>query len=267
MRILIVLTSFFLLFSCQKKAEKETAKFDIFLIGGQSNTQNGFGIDSSIDKVSNGVLQLGRHGNNNLKIIEAKDPLEHWDPRVDRNGFGLTFAKLYQNDILDKNRKVLLIPCGKGNTGFIDQQWNKGNVCFDDAIARVDWVLENYKGSQLKAILWQQAERDILLNNLNYKTDLDQFVSDVFQSFPNQNFYFLAGGMVPYWVNLNPRRIAFQNIIKTLPDRHSKTEFIDSEIPFIISKMYNNFDTVHYNAFGQREMGKRYFSIYKKLAE
>lgn len=258
-------------FNCKKDPQIiENTAFDIIVIMGQSNTQNGYEIDSKIDKISEGIMQLGRHAYDNFKILEATDPLQHWDPRQNRNGFGLPFAKLYKNSYLSYNRKVLLIPCGKGSTGFADGQWNKGDVLYNDVIERVKWVKQQYRNSKLKAILWQQAEKDILLKNLSYQANLDSLVKNLFHDLAEQNevFVFIAGGMVPYWVHKNPTlRMPYQNIIKNLPLRIKNTGYADPYIPFVISKLDNDFDTIHYNAEGQRELANRYFTSYSRISK
>lgn len=263
--ILIVILEF----SCQKvNVIEDKNAFDIIVIMGQSNTLNGFELDSTIDKISDGVLQLGRHGSNNYNIIEAKEPLEHWDVRQNKNGFGLPFAKIYKDNLLKKDKKVLLIPCGKGNTGFADGQWNKGNLLYNDAIERIKWILIQYPKSELKAILWQQGERDILLKNPNYQSNLDSFVKNLFYDLSgyNSNFVFIAGGLVPYWVDKNKTlRMSYQETIQNLPKRIERTGFGNPYEPFIITKKENDFDTIHYDAAGQRELAKRYFTAYQKL--
>ncbi|MBC7426829.1 MAG: hypothetical protein H7321_09870 [Bacteroidia bacterium] len=62
MKILYYLLSFTLFLSCNYNQAKikSDESFDIILIIGQSNTENGYPIDPSIDKVSGGILQLGR---------------------------------------------------------------------------------------------------------------------------------------------------------------------------------------------------------------
>ncbi len=256
------------LVACHKDAElKPELLVDIFVIMGQSNTENGYLIDSSIDKISQGVLQLGRAGNDNFQLMPATDPLQHWDPRKDRNGFGLAFAKIYQDSCIESGRKVLLIPCGKGNTGFMDNQWNKGDVCYQDAVQRIKYVLDNFRGAKLKGILWQQGERDLLLLNTDYASSLNKFTNDILDEFKmyNLDYCLIAGGMVPYWVALNQNRIAAQKTIQNLSLNHTRTAFANPYLPFVIDKKDNNFDTIHYDSKGQRELAKRYFNAYKSL--
>ena len=49
----------------------------IILIVGQSNTHYGIGYDFELDKSVENIKQLGRFGNDNMKIIDAKEPLHH----------------------------------------------------------------------------------------------------------------------------------------------------------------------------------------------
>lgn len=246
---------------------QETDQFDIFIIMGQSNTENGEGFIAGIDDVPGGIMQLGRHGYNDMKVLEAREPLENWDPRPGRIGFGLVFAKLYRDSVLNQGRKILLIPCGKGNSGFEDKGWNKGDPLYNDAIYRLNWVLEHYQGSQLKAILWQQGERDV--SNASYRQQLD----DMMESFRRdirgefEVYPLLAGGMVPYWVHLDSARERQQDIIMSIPKRITKSAYVDPEFPFVISKPNDTLDDVHYDAAGQRELGRRYFTAYRVLVK
>lgn len=238
--------------------------YDVFVVAGQSNTYWGLGYDSIKDKGAEGIYQLGRLASSDLKIIPAKEPLHHFNPRADRVGFALTFAKLYQAYIQKKN-DILIIPCGMDNTGFDGEGWHKKDFLFDNAVSRINYVFKKYPKSNLKAILWHQGEKDV--NYKNYQKDLDtlivQFRRDIIGA--NKTTPFILGGMVPYWVELKPERKKQQNIIKETVNRIPATAYVDPYLPQKIQKPNNNQDTVHYNADGQREMGKRYFEAYKNM--
>lgn len=255
------------LLSCtnQELLMNDKPQFDIILVAGQSNTLNGDGLDSAIDSVSNGVFQLGRWNGNDLKIIDATEPLDYPDKRVDRIGFGLTFAKLYKDSCLKNGRQVLVIPCGKGSTGFYSNDWNNGDHMYNDAVKRVNYIIHNFPGSELKVILWQQGEHDVL--NQDFEQQLDSMIigfrHDIVQW--SDNKIFIAGGMVPYWVDQLPSRQAHQMRIKNVTSRVAYTAFVDPTLPFVINKSDNKIDDIHYNAEGLRELGKRYFEVYKKM--
>jgi hypothetical protein len=50
-----------------------------------------------------------------------------------------------------------------------------------------------------------------------------------------------------------------------LPNRIPFAGFADPLLPFIIKKPNDMYDAIHFDAEGQREMGRRYFSAYRKL--
>ncbi|HTA63620.1 MAG TPA: sialate O-acetylesterase [Bacteroidia bacterium] len=240
--------------------------YDVFVVAGQSNTYWGKGYDSIKDKGSDGIYQLGRLAPNDLKIIPAKEPLHHFNPQADRVGFALTFAKLYQTYIQKKN-DILIIPCGMDNTGFDGEGWHKKDFLYDNAVSRINYVFKKYPKSNLKAILWHQGEKDA--NYKNYQQDLDTFIVQLRRDIigANSSTPFILGGMVPYWVELKSERKHQQDIIKGTANRIPATAFVDSYLPYKIQKPNNNQDTVHFNADGQREMGKRYFEVYKSMVK
>jgi hypothetical protein len=240
--------------------------YDVFVVAGQSNTYWGKGYDSIKDKGAEGIYQLGRLAPNDLKIIPAKEPLQHFNPHADRIGFALTFAKLYQVYIQKKN-DILIIPCGMDNTGFDGEGWHKKDFLYDNAVDRVNYVFKKYPKSTLKAILWHQGEKDV--NYKNYQRDLDTFIVQLRRDITaaNKNTPFILGGMVPYWTELKPQRKHQQEIIKETTKRIPATAFVSSYLPYKIQKPDNNQDTVHFNADGQREMGKRYFEVYKSMVK
>jgi hypothetical protein len=247
------------------QALKDSA-YDVFLIAGQSNTYWGTGYDSIKDKGAEGIYQLGRLEPTNLKIIAAKEPLHHFNPKSDRVGFALTFAKLYQNYIHNA-RNILLVPCGMDYTGFDGEGWHKKDFLYDDALSRINYVFKKYPKSKLVAILWHQGEKDI--NYKGYQKDLDTLIVQFRREITTANSHtpFILGGMVPYWTELKEARKKQQTIIMNTTKRLSNIGYVDPYQPFRIQKPDNTIDTVHYNADGQREMGKRYFEVYKKMTQ
>jgi hypothetical protein len=47
--------------------------------------------------------------------------------------------------------------------------------------------------------------------------------------------------------------------------RIAKTGYANPRIPYVIVKPDNDYISLHFDAAGQREMGRRYFSEYKKI--
>jgi len=273
--LLILLT--IALLSCKKKVfnpediiecEDSTftfvkSNYSLILIIGQSNTHAGLGLDSAIDTAKVGVMQLGRFGNRNLKIIKAAEPLDHHSAKHNRVGFGLTFTNLFKEELLSQNDSVIIIPCGYGGTGFTDNMWNKGDTLYNDAIDRVNYVLDRYPNSKLQAILWHQGEKDV--GNKSYELLLIAFIKNIREDLKSPNVPFILGGMVPYWVSQKESRRNQQVIISSIRDKLCIIGYADPNFPYIIEKEDNKIDEIHFDANGQREMGRRYFSEYLKL--
>lgn len=238
---------------------QNTFSYHIVLIMGQSNTFSGRGLDPEIDLPMSNLKQLGRFSND-LEIIDAIPPLDHHSSRENSIGFGLTFGNLYAQNILNTDEVLILVPCGLGGSGFVNDKWNKGDPLYDDAINRVNYIRENFENSELTAVLWHQGERDI--DTENYRGLLNQFITEFRTDVMAQNVPFILGGMVPYWVDASLKRQAIETIIKAIPETHINTSFVNPRLPFVIQKEENSEDAIHYDAKGQREMGRRYFNEY-----
>lgn len=241
--------------------------YDIFLIAGQSNTHYSLGFDPTIDTGDKRVKQLSRSEveEEDMKIKDAVPPLDHHTKQPDRVGFGMTFAKLYADKILNSNRQVLLIPSGYAGSAFHTNEWNKGGKLYEDAVKRVNFALENNKNSKLIAILWHQGESDV--GYPTYASALDTMINNMRTDITGDQSStpFILGGMVPYWVNIEPGADAQQKIIADTVNRVANTGYVDPTKPTVITKSDDTVDNIHYDAAGQREMGKRYFSEYLKL--
>jgi hypothetical protein len=260
----------FILVSCHKDEKVDQLvptyiqncdSFDIFLVVGQSNTNTGFGIDPVLDAPDSNIYQLGRHEERNMKIIRAREPLDSHDKHSDRIGFALTVAKYYnKSNFLISGRKVLIIHCGKGGTGFAAHNWNPGDKLFNDSIYRVNSVLSSGNDNRLIAILWHQGENDVSL--IEYPKLLDNMINKMRGSIVknNKDVPFILGGMVPAWVNLDPLRIKQQEYIVQTVTRVTNTGYVDPTYPFeIFPSNYQGEGYIHYDAENQREIGKRYY--------
>ena len=164
--------------------------YDIIIILGQSNSV-GFG-KTEYNKFDNpgGTYTINRnhddyaHDFNNKfderirtftsdnRIVPAFEQLDSGQGIGTRNmyGFGLSFARQYiKENKLGADRKILLISCGFGGTGFLSpstkpNRWNHflDNNLYDKAINRIKRVKSAINSnSEVKAILWHQGEDDI----------------------------------------------------------------------------------------------------------
>lgn len=266
--VITALCFIFLVFNaCQKEVKpKAFDGYDVFLVIGQSNTLAGYPYNSSIDIPDQKVKQLGRFSENDMKVMVAAEPLENHTPKDSCIGFALTFAKLYKQKYLREEREVLIIPCGADGSGFRND-WNRGNPKYADAVARVNYVLKQYPGSRLKAFLWHQGESDVYFGTA-YQTALDNMIKSMRNEIKSpdiNNVPFIAGGLVPYWVKTLKSAGVIDSILRQLPARMEHAGFADPRRPFVIDKPDNAVNPIHYDAKGQRELGKRYFEVYQNM--
>ena len=237
----------------------------IIFVVGQSNTHYGLGLNEVLDAPVDGIYQLGRFKNNNC-IIPACEPLDHHSKTEGRIGFALKFSKLL-HDHMQGSQELIIVPCGFGGTGFINNRWNKTNDLYEDAVRRVNLLKSDYPNASLAAILWHQGETDVVLGNQNYELVLDVFIDNLRTDIGNDTVPFILGGMVPYWVNQAADRQALQEVLKDSPSRHINVGYADPDVPFVIEKSNNAFDEIHYDANGQRILAERYFEQYLQLTE
>lgn len=261
----LFLFTFMTLSGCKDgRISNNEAQYSIVLIVGQSNTHAGIGMNRELDGSVDGISQLGRFGNDDMQIIRAEEPLQHHTKDDHKIGFGLTFAKLLK-EYLDYPNQIILIPCGFGGTGFQGNHWNKGDYLYSDAVKRVRTVIDNIPGSELTSILWHQGESDV--GSPSYETDLDNFILNLRTDLDAIDTPFIVGGMVPFWVDQTTERIEQQQIIMNVVNRHENIGYANPELPFRIEKPDNLVDVIHYDAAGQRELGKRYFNEYYSLVD
>ncbi|TWI81412.1 protein of unknown function (DUF303) [Lacibacter cauensis] len=241
--------------------------YDIFPVIGQSNAYNGFGLDYEIDVTDPRIQQLGRFDSNNYKIIAARDPLEHHTLANGRNGFAMTFALKYLQYYWEGNRQVLLIPGAKDGSSFRNREWNKGDTLYNDIVRRIKYVLEKYPGSKVRAFLWHQGESDVYWGR-DYAGMLDRMIVNMRRDVAGStgdSIPFILGGLVSYWVSQRNDRKITDSVISETPERVSRTGYASAREPFIITKPDNTVDDIHFNAAGQRELGRRYFNVYRAL--
>jgi hypothetical protein len=97
---------------------------------------------SEIDTAHGAALQLGRLDSNDMEIVPAKEPLEHYTPKENKIGFAIPFANLFQTTLLDEDDSTILIPASFGGSGFSNDQWNRGDPLYEDAVFRIKHLLD-----------------------------------------------------------------------------------------------------------------------------
>ena len=127
--------------------------------------------------------------------------------------------------------------------------------------------MEKYPGSKLKGFLWHQGESDMKWGRY-YGSLLDIMIGHMRQDIAGEkgdSIPFIVGGLVPYWADKYKESRTVDSVISETPGRLPFVGYSSARIPFVIAKPDNEVDNIHFNAAGQRELGKRYFVAYRKL--
>ena len=235
---------------------------------GQSNAVGmGFGLDlDGPDRPHPGVHQWAMCGPSKGTAILAVDPLLHEIP-AGGVGFGTTFGKHLADET---GRAVLLIPGARGDTSFTPKNgwtWDPADTrtrrnLYRNAVAAIDAALDRYPGSRVAAILWHQGETDVpLMPAPVYQTKLDSVIDDL-RSRYGADLPFLVGQMVAEEMELSGKNYApIDAVHADTPNRRPRTAFIPGARTSI-----NGGTDRHYNAAGQREMGRTMWLAYRTIA-
>ena len=201
------------------------------------------------------MLRNGRF----LRMSEPVNP----DRAIFGKGFtsGISPAASFADELAKEYKiRVGLIPCADGGTTI--DEWQPGSILFDHAIFMTKLAMRT---SNFSGILWHQGESDCESEEklLSYKPKFLSFVKAVRDELGAQNLPFIAGelseNVAKAW-NLGDRPKRFNQMLHSLTD----------EIPnFDVASSFGlplKYDGIHFSAQSARELGKRYFEIYKKVA-
>lgn len=236
----------------------------VFLIAGQSNMRPNTGVTGIGQALTypNTMKQWGRFGVDDGKLKPATTPLDNYfnDTTPDL-GPGLTtkFFDRYQID--NPNVLIVVIPCAKGGSGFAQNDWNKGDLLYQDTVDRSNDCLSQNPTFIFKGIIWHQGENDS--GNTNYQNQLDNFIDDIRTDITGatNTTPFILGGQLPEWVEQTQNAQDVCDIVKSTPCRKPNTAFASSFFPTRLT----GWDGIHFGSISSQELGDRYYNAYLEL--
>lgn len=238
---------------------------DIWPILGQSNALGrGVGIDTVyFDGADPRVKQLANLSSPYPdREVAAAEPLFHHELPAQTVGFALTFAKLYADTLAPSSRKVLLVPCAHGNTGFGstgDYTWRVGQTgpinLFSLAVAQIDKALALNPNNRVAGFLWHQGEANTGGSPATYATDLDAVI-DALRTRYGADLPFIIGQMTPSRIAASAGYAAIDAVHRATVNRRPHVGM------WLGVDMSNPGDPVHYSAEGQRYNGATAFAAY-----
>jgi hypothetical protein len=234
---------------------------------GQSNAYGmGLGRDpAGADRPHPLVHQWAMSGPSKGTVVAGVDPLFHEVPGTGV-GFGVTFAKQLAGET---GRVVLLIPGARGDTAFspkngytwdVDDTGTRTNL-YRNAMSAIDGAIARCPGSTVAVVLWHQGESDVpLMAGPVYQQKLDRLIDDIRARY-GANLPFLLGQMVPEEMELSHKDYSGIDAVHAdTPNRRTDTAFIPGPRSRI-----NGGEDRHYNAEGQRELGRRMWIAYRDM--
>jgi len=229
--------------------------YDVFAIPAQSNGIGRYGpIDPVLDATDSDIFMLQRSTG---LAVTAQDPLDHIGETANTVGFGLTFAKQYKADgQLTGNRKILLVCCGQGSTGFNASEWNIGGTNYQDVIDQVATAMAldlNGGVNRFKGFLWHQGEAEGGISEATYRNRMHT-IAVMYRSLvtgASSTTPWICGQLVPT-SSAAGVQAAIINVGSTLPYSAgiSSTGLTDGG------------DGLHFDATSQRTFGQRYYTGY-----
>lgn len=219
----------------------------VFIMAGQSNMA-GRGLIEPQDTITNeNILTINAMGD----IITAKEPIHFYEPSMAGLDCGMSFAKTILANT-SQNIDILLIPTAVGGSSI--RQW-----LADENHRNVN-LLSNFKGKvqigkkygEIKGILWHQGESDSNTEGIaNHKANLALLFSEFRSILSNPTLPIIIGELGSY-SNNDKNWQAINTEINSYAATDTYSRVIST------SDLKHKGDKVHFNASGQRMMGKRF---------
>ncbi|MBE6645192.1 MAG: sialate O-acetylesterase [Ruminococcaceae bacterium] len=227
-----------------------------FLMIGQSNMA-GRGNLADVEPINNFRCYMLRNG----RFLRMSEPVNP-DRAIFGKGFtsGVSLAASFADEFAKEYKaRVGLIPCADGGTAI--DKWQPGTVLFDNAVFMTKLAM---RSSSFSGIIWHQGESDCTSDESldAYKSKFVNFVDTIRRELGAENLPFIAGeiseNISENW-EIGDRATRFNRMLNGLVNEISHFGVASS------NGLTLKDDGLHFTALSARELGKRYFEIYKKV--
>jgi len=267
-------------------------KFDIILLGGQSNS-SGYG-EGPVTKEyvpNERVLLMENDAVPFYAVPESGSPyrfvMKFLNPAA-RNtvriadevlcdygkisSLAITFAENYAAKCLAPDRKVLIIDSGYGGTGFTCPGWGVGNPLHNRMLDMVSLALSCNPENRLVAFLWHQGEHDVVENEevgcdpdtlyRTHKANLKAMLDDFYTKFNCKSVPFITGGFCNEWYQSH--KICADAVMKAIRESAEAVggRYLDLSDLTSNNQVLSNGDVIHFSRESQHIMGSRFFGQY-----
>jgi hypothetical protein len=243
--------------------------FDIIIQAGQSNAEG-----ASFGPVDNPYTPDGRvwYLNQNGTLTLAAE--ETWYNDV-RGNFSLPFAREYiREGKLSDGRKLLILRCAVGGTGFSDGRWSMDGDLYPQMMDMIRTALALNPENRLVALLWHQGETDAARGasfEVHYKNLSDLLIS-VRTTFHTPDLPFVAGDFVRDWKDLNIQLcIPVVDAMRAVCRDCGRGGFAESD-GLLSNRQELNYrpmnwgdDPIHFSRKSIYELGLRYYQVFSEI--
>ena len=262
-------------------------KLDIIIVSGQSNGE-GYGIGPTDCPYRPSARVLHMYDTNNQGYVEDEKTYGTFRITMPRDyligiaeerrstsgrigNLGLYFARKYEEECLDNDRKLLIIQCAVGATGFAKENWGLGSVLYERMCDMTSTALAMNPENRLRAVLWHQGEHDAIFKpqltdrereELHFKNLEGQF-GDFREKFGVCPI--IMGGFTDDWANGFPKAEVIVSAMRRLTEEFPKAGLASSAGLETNDGALGNGDKIHFSRNSLRLFGERYFDIYKLL--
>lgn len=257
-------------------------KFDIVILAGQSNAQgSGLGEVKKPYIPNPCIMQLDIqktvvHTPETLVVDFIGEPIlsvaEESDEGNGKLGnFALSFAQKYlENGLLAADRKLLIVRCAIGGTGFKKKHWGLNDVVYLNMLKMVDYAVNLNTENRLVALLWHQGEHDAFEKNdpQVYEKQLKDLINSVRDRYHAPKLPFIAGDFVADWKGKNlddclPIIDKIKQVVKSV----GVGAFVETSDLLSNDQANQNGDDIHFCRSALYELGNRYFEAFQGLLE
>ena len=261
-------------------------KFDIIILGGQSNAEGG-GIgpvqeeyvpdekichleaEKTVEVTPDGMRVTYMDKPFVLKVADERIGKEGNEKGLTIGDFSLTFSKRYvESGMLENGRKLLIIRGAIGGTGFQKGNWGLTAQVYLKLLEMTDYALSLNPENRIVAFLWHQGEHDAFEKNPpeNYKKQLFEVISDVRSKYGNMPF--IAGDFVNEWKSKNIEICEpIINAIKGVVADLGNSAFVETSDLLSNNQTMNNGDDIHFSRESLHILGERYFETFQKIKQ
>ena len=191
------------------------------------------------------------------------------------SNYSLSFARQYLLDgCLEEGRKLLILRCAVGGTGFLDNRWGMTDDLYLQMMEMIRTALSLNLENRLVAFLWHQGETDAIFqasHDLHYR-NLSILLNSVRDTFHVPNLPFVAGDFVQHWKNDNigictPVVAAIRDVCTDLPFcGFVETDGLLSNTQEPYWKPEEIDDSIHFSRQALYTLGLRYYRCFEEIA-